>query len=70
MRPETRRPTPPPQRVDLRRIVLVGIAAWLVALVVAVVLLATGTQGWQWVAICGAGIALGGLGLLWDRRHR
>ncbi|MCL1870927.1 MAG: DUF2530 domain-containing protein [Promicromonosporaceae bacterium] len=68
--PEARRPGPGPLAVDLRKVLLVGIGAWVVALVVLVVLTLAGVGGWIEVAVCGAGLALGGVGLLWDRRHR
>jgi hypothetical protein len=70
LHPEQRRPSPPPLKVDLRRVMLAGIAVWAVALVGALVLLATGAQDGTGVAVCGAGLALGGLGLLWERRNR
>ncbi|WP_159793780.1 DUF2530 domain-containing protein [Puerhibacterium puerhi] len=70
LHPEQRRPSPPPLRVDLRRVMLAGIAAWAVALVVALALLAAGVQDAEGVAVCAAGLALGGLGLLWERRNR
>jgi hypothetical protein len=70
LHPEQRRPGPPPLKVDLRRVLLAGIAAWAVALVVGFVLLVMGVQDGASVAVCGAGLALGGLGLLWERRNR
>jgi hypothetical protein len=69
-RPERRRPGPPPLRVDLRPVLLTGIGLWTVALVVSLVLLALGHDTGQTALTCAAGIALGGLGLLWDLRHR
>ncbi|QAY63623.1 DUF2530 domain-containing protein [Xylanimonas allomyrinae] len=68
--PETRRPGPPPVSVDLRKVVLWGMAAWGVALVVTGILALTGTLRWTAAAVCASGLALGGLGLLWERRHR
>ncbi|PZR54109.1 DUF2530 domain-containing protein [Xylanimonas oleitrophica] len=68
--PDRRRPSPPPYEVNLRRVVLAGIALWAVALVVALLLAVVGNRPWDGVAVCAAGIALGGLGLLWARRHR
>lgn len=68
--PEERRPGPPPLRVDLRRVVLGGIAAWAVALVVTFVLYLTGSTRGEVVVTCVAGILLGGAGLLWERKHR
>jgi len=70
LRPELRRPGPPPVRVDLRRVLLAGIAAWTIALLVSLTLLATGNGDVEVVATCGAGIVLGGAGLLWERRNR
>nr|WP_241744270.1 DUF2530 domain-containing protein [Cellulosimicrobium arenosum] len=57
-------------RVDLRRVILGGIAAWVSGLVVAAVLLATGMTTSRGVATCAVGIVLGGVGLLWERTHR
>lgn len=68
--PELRRPSPPPQRVDLRRVLLAGMVAWLVALVVFGVLTAVGRTSVEVLATCVAGLLLGGAGLLWERRHR
>ncbi|HEY0187041.1 MAG TPA: DUF2530 domain-containing protein [Cellulomonas sp.] len=69
LRPEQRRPAPDPVPVSLRPVVLIGIAAWLVALVVAVVLWLTDATGPHGVWTCLAGIALGLVGLAWARRH-
>ena len=69
-RPEERRPGPAPLEVDLRKIVLVGLVAWTVALVVSVILLVADVRTWTDVAVCAAGIALGGLGLVWVGRKR
>jgi hypothetical protein len=68
--PEERRPSPPAPRVDLFRVIGVGIGLFAIGLIVALVLQLTGRGSWESVAICGVGIALGGLGLLWARRHR
>ena len=56
--------------MDLRKVLLVGIAAWVVALVVTVILVLVGVQDWTAVSVCGVGLVLGGVGLLWDRRLR
>jgi hypothetical protein len=62
--------TPPePVAVDLRRVVLVGMAIWLVGLVPCVLLAALTRVGWTPVWVCLAGLALGGLGLNWTARH-
>ena len=69
-RPEERRPGPAPLEVDLRKVVLGGLVAWVVALLVSLVLVLADVKTWTAVAVCAAGIALGGLGLLWVARKR
>ena len=68
--PEQRRPSPPAPRADLFRVFGAGIVLFAVGLVVTLVLHLTGRASLEAVWICGTGIALGGLGLLWARRHR
>jgi len=62
-----RRPSPAPVATDDRLAFLVGLAAWVVALVALLVFLeplrAAGNQWWLWMAI--AGVALGVIGLLY-----
>lgn len=70
LHPEQRRPAPPPPHADLTRVIWLGIAVWVVALLVATSLLLFAGGSVEFVATCGAGIALGLLGLLWARRHR
>ncbi len=70
LHPERRRPDPPPLRVDLRVVLLAGMALWAVALVVCAVLLVTGTLGPRPVTTCAAGLVLGVAGLWWETRHR
>ncbi|WP_284293463.1 DUF2530 domain-containing protein [Luteimicrobium album] len=71
LHPDRRRAEVPAERVDLRQPIWLGIAAWTVALVVAVVLEATSTvTGGRFVAIACAGLALGGVGLWWEHRNR
>ncbi|OLT48077.1 DUF2530 domain-containing protein [Cellulosimicrobium sp. CUA-896] len=70
LHPERRRPDPTPLRVDLRVVILAGMALWAVALVVCAVLLVTGTIGPRAVATCAAGLVLGVAGLWWEKRHR
>jgi hypothetical protein len=68
--PERRLPDPEPAKVDLRRVILIGMAVWLVALTVECVRWANGAGGAsRGVAICAAGVALGLYGLDWVRRH-
>jgi Protein of unknown function (DUF2530) len=61
-----RRPDPEPARADARKALLVGTAAWLVALVVALVVraqLEDAGLGWLvWAAL--AGVVLGVIGLV------
>lgn len=59
-----------PVELDLRRVFWIGIALWGVALLVAAVLTATGRTEPRLLWICLTGIALGPVGLLWERRRR
>ena len=68
--PETRRPGPPPLSVDLRKVLLAGIACWVVATVVLGVLVALDIKSPTVLWVCGAGLAHGGVGLLWARGQR
>lgn len=68
--PEERRPSPPAPRADLFRVFGAGIGLFAIGLIVTLVLQLVGRGSWESVMICGVGIALGGLGLLWARRHR
>ena len=70
LHPERRRPDPEPATVDLRRIILIGMAIWLVALTVECIRWVNGADGApRAFAICLAGLALGVFGLDWVRRH-
>ncbi len=66
LRPSTLEPV----RLDLRRVILVGIGLWTVALVVTGALAVTDRTDAMPALVCAAGIALGGAGLLWERRNR
>jgi hypothetical protein len=68
--PEERRPSPPAPRADLFRVFGAGMALFAVGLIVTLVLHLTGRGTLEGVWICATGIVLGGLGLLWARRHR
>ena len=70
LRPDRRRASPPPLAVDLRVVSLVGMAVWAVATVVGVLLWRLADAPWTVPATCVTGLALGVLGLRWDRRHR
>jgi len=70
LHPERRRADPEPARIDLRRVFLVGIAVWLLALTAECIRWAGGADGAvRGAAICVVGLALGFVGLRWDRRH-
>jgi hypothetical protein len=69
LRSDRRREDPPTVDVDMRRVVLVGLALWVGGLVVAVVLWRTGIITVTPVWSCVAGVVLGLLGLLWVRGH-
>jgi len=64
-----RRTPPPPVPVNFGRVMRVGTLVWAVALVVTVVLAATGSIAWDAAWVCGVGIVLGLLGARWARRH-
>ena len=70
LRPDRRRADPPPVEVDMRRVFAAGIGIWAAALVVCIVLWRTGVSGTVPVWSCVAGLALGVIGLVWERRHR
>jgi hypothetical protein len=59
--PRPVRQAPPPLRVDTVRVVVVGAALWVVALVVLLLLGDRVDRVWIWT--CLAGIALAGIGL-------
>ena len=61
------RPTkqaPPPLQVDTVRVVLVGMAAWAVALVVLLVLGDRVDRLWTWTCLAAIALALVGLGVM------
>lgn len=71
MRAEHQRPQPPAERVNLRPVVLVGSGMWTIALITLVIIAVREGSGLTTgIGICIAGIALGVLALLWERRHR
>ncbi len=59
-----------PLTVDLRRVIWVAIALWLVALLVVGAMTLGGVATGRGVWICVTGLALGFVGLDWERRHR
>ena len=68
--PEERRPSPPAPRADLYRVFGAGVGLFAIGLIVALILLLSGRGSIEAIAICGTGIVLGGLGLLWARRQQ
>lgn len=71
LRPERRRQDVEPAPVDLRVVILVGIALWLVAGVTFGVLeVVTDLEVTGQLLVCAAGLALGLLGLLWEHTNR
>ena len=66
LRPSTLEPV----EIDLRLVFGIGMALWAVALVVMVVVQATGTTTGRGIPVCATGIALGALGVLWEQRRR
>ncbi|NAZ88851.1 DUF2530 domain-containing protein [Kineococcus sp. T90] len=69
--PSKAKPPPPPLRTDDRRAVLVGLAAWAVLLVVAVLVPEVRRTGeGRWLGSCIAGLALGLIGLAHVHRRQ
>ncbi len=66
LEPSEFEPTP----VDLRQVALIGIGLWAIALATIGVLAAFGVDTGNGAVVCVTGVALGGIGLLWERRHR
>ena len=64
MRTRPSRPAPPPLQVDTRRVVLVGAALWVAALVVVLLLGDRADPRWIWTCLAGIALALIGLGIM------
>lgn len=64
--PEACKDPPPPVRVDLRKVFLIGIALWVVATAVFAVLIAVGFNLLPYLRICIAGIVVGVAMLIWE----
>ena len=58
------RKAPPPLQVDTTRVVLIGTAAWAVALVVLLLLGDRVDRMWTWTCVAGIGLAAIGLGIM------
>lgn len=71
LRPERRRQDVHPVDVDLRVVVLVGMALWCVAgATFGILALATDVEVTTQLLVCAAGIGLGLLGLVWEHTNR
>lgn len=68
LHPDRRKPAPEPVPVSLAPAFVVGSIGWLVALTVALAWPGYSAPGVV-VGTCLVGAGLGGLGVLWDRRH-
>jgi hypothetical protein len=72
LRDDERRPDPVPVKTDDRRAVVVGLALWVIALVVVLVVggpvVASGT--WLWTIVVGLVLGVLGLGYLTVKRRR
>jgi hypothetical protein len=55
---------PPPLRVDTARVVLAGIAVWVVALVVVLLLGDRLDRVWTWTCVAGIVLPFGGLAIM------
>ena len=62
--PTPTRPSPPPLAVDTARVVQVGTALWVVALVVLLVLGDSVDRVWTWTCLAAIGLAVLGLGIM------
>jgi hypothetical protein len=62
--PAPTRPSPPPLAVDTARVVQIGTALWVVALVVLLVLGDSVDRVWTWTCLAAIGLALLGLGIM------
>ncbi|RYV50038.1 DUF2530 domain-containing protein [Pengzhenrongella frigida] len=70
MNPDQRRPDPAPLPIDLVKLILVGLAAWVVALAVTWIQYRAGSGLLQSVWTCVAGVTGGLLALIWAKVTR
>lgn len=70
LHPSRRRPDPAPLAVDLTKVFLVGLGAWVVALVVTWFRWRSGDVASTSVWTCVAGVVLGLVALVWARTTR
>ncbi|KAB8300804.1 DUF2530 domain-containing protein [Bifidobacterium apri] len=68
--PAARRPSPKPVRVDLRKVFLIGTAAWTAALIVCAMLLALHVPALKELVVCVAGVLVGIILLVWEHFDR
>ena len=62
--PRPTKPAPPPLQVDTTRVVLIGTALWVIALVVLLVLGDRVDRMWTWTCVAAIGLAALGLGVM------
>ena len=68
--PAPTRPSPPPLRVETRRVVLVGAVLWALGLVVVLLLGDRVDRVWTWTCVCGLVLAVLGLALMrWQHQR-
>lgn len=70
LNPEVRKPAPKPVRVDLRKTFLIGVALWVVALIVCAILLACGMHVLDLTIMCACGVVIGMMMLVWEHFDR
>jgi Flp pilus assembly protein TadB len=68
--PDKRRVSPKPLKIDLKRVFLVLICMWLLALVVSLVLAILGIIIYIAFYVCVVGVLVGVILLLWERANR
>ncbi|MCH4161269.1 MAG: DUF2530 domain-containing protein [Bifidobacterium sp.] len=68
--PETRRPSPKPIQVDLRKVFVVGTSLWSLALIITVCLWLAGIEPLGPALVCASGVIIGLMLLIWERINR
>ncbi|WP_289093861.1 DUF2530 domain-containing protein [uncultured Bifidobacterium sp.] len=68
--PGARKPAPKPVRVDLRKAFVIGTTLWLLATIVCLVLQAAGLVSVKVTLVCGIGVIIGLMMLVWEHFDR
>lgn len=68
--PASRKPSPKPVRVDLRKVFLAGTTLWVAALIVCAMLLALHVPALKELVVCAAGVLVGIILLIWEHFDR